>query len=391
MTIELPELQSPRHEPQMFSGPRRRPDGQRDPACEVGFFLRRERETRGVSIDEASEAIGIHPYHIEAIEDGDLTRMPPRMEAMEMIAGYAQYLGFEPEPLIEHLLSFLPPPPIAKPKFHPARPPILSSAKVLSFGKMPRIASLNIKFSNFPRGTGGVVTSVTAAFMLFAGVHWALSDGSRPGVLAPTAQVATAEVKAQQPVADAMPTASTNAADVKVTDQPMRDSGKIANAAAAEDPDSMGSFIQDQVEPPAAKPKGKVGKVASSKIQDRIKIEDQLKTATAVPVPQPSDGRVYGAENKDAHIILKANAPVWLRIEDAQGNAVMTQMLNTGDTYRVPNREGLIALSRDGGRLTYLIDGQEKGVLGPPGKILVSEKLDVSALESKKQGQASAN
>jgi cytoskeleton protein RodZ len=203
--------------------------------------------------------------------------------------------------------------------------------------------------------------------------------------------VASTEVKAQQPVADAMPTASTNAADVKVTDQPMPDSGKIANAAAADDPDSMGNFIQDQVEPPAAKAKGKAGKVASSKFQDRIKIEDQLKTATAVPVPQPSDGRVYGAENKDAHIILKANAPVWLRIEDAQGNAVMTQMLNTGDTYRVPNREGLIALSRDGGRLTYLIDGQEKGVLGPPGKILVSEKLDVSALEAKKQGQASAN
>ena len=391
MTIELPELQSPRHEPQMFTGPRRKPDGQRDPAAEVGFFLRRERETRGISIDDASEAIGIHPYHIEAIEDGDLTRMPPRMEAMEMIAGYAQYLGFEPEPLIEHLLSFLPPPPIAKPKFHPARPPILSSAKVLSFGKMPKIPSLNIKFSNFPGGTGGVVTSVAAAFILFVGAHWALSGGSQPDVLAPTAQVATAAVKAQQPVADAMPTASTNAADVKVTDQPMPDSGKIANAAAADDPDSMGNFIQDQVEPPAAKAKGKAGKVASIKFQDRIKIEDQLKTATAVPVPQPSDGRVYGAENKDAHIILKANAPVWLRIEDAQGNAVMTQMLNTGDTYRVPNREGLIALSRDGGRLTYLIDGQEKGVLGPPGKILVSEKLDVSALEDKKQGQASAN
>ena len=390
MTIELPELQSPRHEPQMFAGPRRKPDGKRDPACEVGFFLRRERETRGISVDDASEAIGIHPYHIEAIEDGDLTRMPPRMEAMEMIAGYAQYLGFEPEPLIAHLLSFLPPPPIAKPKFHPARPPILSSAKVLSFGKMPKIPSLNIKLSNFPGGKGGVITSVAAAFMLFVGAHWVLSDGSQPDVLAPTTQVATAEVKVQPPVADAMPTASTNAADVKVTDQPMPDSGKIANAAS-DDPDSMGNFIQDQVEPAAAKPKGKAGKVASGKIQDRIKIEEQLRTAAALPVPRPSDGRAYGAENKDAHIILKANAPVWLRIEDAQGNAVMTQMLNTGDTYRVPNREGLIALSRDGGRLAYLIDGQEKGVLGPPGKILVSEKLDVSALEAKKQGQASAN
>ena len=63
----------------------------------------------------------------------------------------------------------------------------------------------------------------------------------------------------------------------------------------------------------------------------------------------------------------------------------MTQMLNTGDTYLVPNKDGLIALSRDGGRLNFFVDGQEKGALGPPGKILVSEKLDVTALAAKKQ------
>ena len=132
--------------------------------------------------------------------------------------------------------------------------------------------------------------------------------------------------------------------------------------------------------------KTKPAKAASAKIQDRIKIEEQLKTASSVaPIPQPADGRIYGAENKDAHVVLKATAPVWLRIEDAQGIAVMTQMMNTGDTYLVPNKDGLIALSRDGGRLAYIIDGQEKGVLGPPGKILVSEKLDVAALSNKKQ------
>ena len=368
--------------------------GQKEPAAEVGFFLRRERDTRGLSIESVADATGIHPYHIEAIEFGDMTRMPPRMEAMEMIAGYAQYLGFEPEPLIDHLASFLPAPPISKPKFHPARPPILSSAKVLAFGKMPKIPSLNINLAKFPGGKGGVATSVAAAFMILAGAHWGLS-GSGPGVSVPTEQVAVAEPKVVAPavpVADAMPTASTNTADVKVSDVPMPDSGKVATAAVAEDPDAMGSFIQDQVPAPAPQPKAKPGKIAAKKIQDRIKIEDQMKTATAVAVPQPSDGRTYGAENKDARIVLKATAPVWLRIEDAQGNAVMTQMLNTGDTYRVPNREGLIALSRDGGRLAYSIDGQDKGVLGPPGKILVSEKLDVASLDAKGQGgQASAN
>ncbi len=391
MTIDISEIQAARHEPQMFSSPRRKPDGQKDPAAEVGFFLQRERDYRGMTIEAASEATGIHPYHIEAIETGNLTHMPPRLEAMEMIAGYAQYLGFEAEPLIEHLVSFLPPPPVAPKSFHPANPPILSSAKILSFGKLPKIPNLKIRLANYPGGSSGAIASVAAGFMLFVGVSWGLS-GHSAQVDAPTAQVAAVQSPAQ-PVADTMSTASTSGqpADVKITDKPLGLTPQVAsNTAVADDADAIGAFLKD--EPAAAKPvatavvKGKGTKAASTKIQDRIKIEDQLKTAAVTThIPQPSDGRVYGAENKDARVVLKATAPVWLRIEDAQGVAVMTQMLNTGDTYLVPNKDGLIALSRDGGRINFLVDGQEKGALGPPGKILVSEKLDVTALNAKKQ------
>jgi cytoskeleton protein RodZ len=366
MTIDNFEIQSPRQEPQMFSeSQRRKPDGKRAPAAEVGWFLMRERETRELTIEAAAEATGIHPYHIEAIEAGDLTHMPHRLEAMEMIAGYAQFLGFDAEPLVEHLLSFLPPPPITRPNYHPARPPILSSAKVLSFGKMPKIPSLNIRLANYPGGSGGIVASVAAAFMLYVGAHWAMapSTSANQPMVEQTAQIAPA------PTSDAMPTASTSPdmADVHVTDSPLPTGPAIANALPADDADALGAFIQDQSAEPVVKPKGKKG----------------LKVAAA-EIPQPSEGRIYGAENADARIILKATAPVWLRIEDQAGNPVMTQMLNTGDTYRVPNREGLIALSRDGGRLNFVIDGKTVGVLGPAGKILVSEKLDVASLEAKK-------
>jgi transcriptional regulator with XRE-family HTH domain len=87
MSIDHTEI---RHEPSMFAtAPRQKPDGQNDPAGEVGWFLQREREKRELSLEEAGEATGIHPYHIEAIEYGDMTHMPQRMEALEMIAGYA--------------------------------------------------------------------------------------------------------------------------------------------------------------------------------------------------------------------------------------------------------------------------------------------------------------
>jgi cytoskeleton protein RodZ len=361
MNIESQDRPEIRTEPTMFADtPRQKPNGKVDPAGEVGWFL---REKRGLSLEAAGEATGIHPYHIEAIEFGDMTHMPQRMESLEMIAGYAQYLGFDAEPLVEHMLAFLPPPPVARKAFHPASPPLLSSAKILAFGKMPKLPQLNIRLANYPGGTGGIVASAFAVFMVFASASWMMSSPStQPLESLQTAQADT--------VVDPMPTASTGqeAAEVKVVDSPMQNAAAPvaddpAIVATTEDPDALGNFIQEQIPSPKS---GKSIQIATGDIQ------------------QTEDGRVYGAGNDQARVVLKAKGPVWLRIEDAKGNVVMTQMLSTGDTYRVPNRDGLIALSRDGGRLAYLIDGEEKGVLGPVGQILVGEKLDVSALETKK-------
>jgi cytoskeleton protein RodZ len=356
-----------REEPHIYpEAQRAKPDGDADPAGEVGWFLMREREARGLTLEDAAEATGIHPYHIEAIEYGDLTHMPPRLEATEMIAGYAQFLGFDVEPLIAHLLSFLPPPPVSPRMFHPASPPVLSSAKVLTFGKMPRIPDLKIRLANYP---GGIVASLFAAFLAVAGTTYMFAS-PQAGAPVPTEQVAQAEAPPQ--VSDPMPTASTgqDAATVTVTDAPLPVQEPIAVATApattaADNADDLGNFIQQQIPTPKA-------------VQKSVKPVAPAQVATA------DDGRAFGTENEDSHVILKAKAPVWLRIEDTSGNVVMTQMLNTGDTYKVPNRPGLVALSRDGGRLAYLIDGKEAGVLGPPGQILIGEKIDVASLSAKK-------
>jgi cytoskeleton protein RodZ len=378
MATDILDHTPSRAAPHLFAkAPRQKPDGQTDPAGEVGWFLQREREKRVLTLEQASEATGIHPYHLEAIECGDMTHMPPRMEALEMIAVYAQLLGFDPDPLVQHLVTFMPAPPVARRTFHPANPPVLSSAKVLRFGQMPRIPSLNLKISNFPGGPGGMIASAFAVFMLFSATNWMMS--SAPEQIGAAVEQ-TALVTPAVPTEDTMPTASTGpeAAQVHVAQDPISGPPAVANAddvppipqpdaaIASEDPDAMGAFIQEQV--PAPKAKGKA------------KMQDQIASAAA------TDGTVYGADNSDARLVLKAKSAVWLRIEDAKGNVLITQMMAAGDTYRVPNKDGLIALSRDGGKLSYLIDGKEVGVLGPPGKILVGEKLDIESLAAKQKG-----
>lgn len=347
-------------EAEAYDNVREKPDGEADPAGEAGWYLEREREARGLSLEEAGEMAGIHPYHLQAIEWGDMTCMPERLEALEMIGAYAQFLGFDPEPLVEHYARFLPAPELVAEPRHPANPAPLSSAKILAFGRMPKLPTF--KLNGVPGGAGGLVASLAAAMLLFgAGSYLLLPSGDSP-----------AQQQASAPVAaDPMPTASTGpeAADITVGDQPMDTAAAPAPQTATTGEDDLAGTGLD----------GITSLLEQNVAGDTAKTIEGL--ASANDVAMTGEGREFGTGNDESRLTLKANAPVWVRIEDAQGNVVMTQMLMKGDTYRVPNREGLVVIARDGGLLSYVIDGKEKGILGTPGEILVGRSLDLNSFE----------
>ena len=357
-------------EPEAQVYAREKPDGESDPAGEAGWYLAQEREARGLSLDEVGEASGIHPYHLEAIELGDMTCMPERLEALEMIGAYAQFLGFDPETLVEHYASFLPPPPLAAEPRHPANPAPLSSAKILAFGRLPKFPTF--KLTSVPGGAGGLVASLAAVMLLFAGAGYMMLPAQDTPQQAEEQQ-AQVKLALPEPEADPMPTASTGteSAEISVGEEPMPDSGQAARQSGSAGDDDLAGTGLDGI---------------TSLIEQNVpgtpddaKALDSL--AAAADVAITGQGREFGAGNEESRLTLKANAPVWVRIEDAQGNVVMTQMLMKGDTYRVPNREGLVVIARDGGLLSYIIDGKEKGILGTPGEILVGRSLDLTSFK----------
>jgi cytoskeleton protein RodZ len=352
---------------------RQKPDGILDPAGEAGWFLMREREDRGLSLEQVSEILGIHPYHLEATELGNMSNMPSRAEALEMISAYANFLGFEPDPLLHHYVSFLPAPEVA-PRRHPANPAPLSSAKILLFGKFPKLPPINIKLPSMAKmpklpeltkGNGGIVASVVAAFSLFAAVTYALVPAGEP--TAPQAELAAAED------ADPMPTASTaqDNVEIKITETPMDGNGlatvepsepsepKVTAAPPEVSEDVLGAFIQENV----------AGAVTDAGDTQMAALQNE--------------GRTFGSPDPKVRLVLKASRNIWLLIEDNKGNRVATQLLNKGDQFRVPDKQGLVATVQDGGAITYIIDGVEKGALGQPGAVLAAESLDIKKLEDK--------
>lgn len=103
----------------------------------------------------------------------------------------------------------------------------------------------------------------------------------------------------------------------------------------------------------------------------------------APPVAQPDrDGRVFGARNATARIILSARENTWVQVRDAEENVVLTQMLLAGDRYRVPNRDGLRLMTGNAGGLEILVDGDAVPAIGDRGQSRRDVQLDPNLLKA---------
>jgi len=358
-----------------FQNYRPKPDGKQDPAGEAGWFLQRERERRKISLRDVAQAIRVHPIHLDAIERGDLTRMPHRSEAIGMAGAYAEYLGFDPQPMMMHYAQLLPRSSAPKQPGNKTPQP-LGSARIIEFPMARRLKEI-------AAGPGGVVASVAVAVMLFGGVAWSLLPGG--DVAAPQIAGSAQQVEQQQ-IAESGPS-TTVAAIEKAEESALPDAGP-ADTAQAVDPaaDPIGALLAQQADESANGLSG-LDKLIASNGDIEGSIDNMTTATTGEPVKQAvkqvvndAQGRIFGADNEDARLVLQATAPVWVRIEDGKGKAILTETLMAGDRFNVPNKEGLVVIARDGGLLTYEIDGEKLGSLGSPGEIIVNRKLDISEL-----------
>jgi cytoskeleton protein RodZ len=348
---------------------RQKPDGNIDPAGEAGWFLQRERERRGEPLDLAAERCHIHVHHLEAIEAGDLTRLPARADALRMIGAYGAYLGFDPQPLVLHYAQFLPK--ANGRTASRAAPKPLGSATIISFPLAKYMRALS-------SGSGGIA-SVVVAFGLFGAAVWSFSQLDGSGAVQ---QAAVQDIGAPQSVAR-------QSQEIAESAQLDLDTDALFERAAETPVASITSVEESRLKDTADADRAAdglpgLGDFISSKISavDEAALEPK-RSGDPATGPRTGAGRVYGSQNDDARLVLKANAPVWVRIEDTQGNVVLTQTLLTGDSYRVPDRSDLVIIARDGGLLTVEIDGVAKGSLGTPGEILVGRPLDIQTLADK--------
>ncbi len=107
--------------------------------------------------------------------------------------------------------------------------------------------------------------------------------------------------------------------------------------------------------------------------------------SAALPERRP---RVYGEGNSDSRVILRATRDSWIQVHGADNVLLLTRILRAGDSYRVPNRNGLTLMTGNAGALEILVDGEPVPPIGPFGAVRRDVSLDPNRL---KTGSAAAN
>jgi hypothetical protein len=377
------------------------PSDQRDepalPHQTVGSTLRSARLRLGGELTEIATVLRIRPAFLEAIEEGHFQALPGAPYAMGFVRTYAEHLGLDGAEMVRRFKSEA---------AGLERKTSLSFPSPAPEGRVPGNATLLI--------------SLVAVTVVFAGWYFYQSGTERLALRVPEVPERLAGPAGSVPAFNmgglgdtpggAAPTGPSSAAATPSPTGPAVPA-PAAPAGAAPAPAPVG--VEPALPPPPGDPTRRVATATSpaltpppaATLPPPGEIEDSpppdpttlgaappggAGDAAIPPVPQvaaaPSDGRVFGAQNADARVIIKARGESWVQIRDATNTPLLTRVLRPGDSYRVPNQAGLVMMTGNAGVLDVLVDGSAAPPLGAVGAVRRNIALDAERLRAGSTG-----
>ncbi|MDJ0946785.1 MAG: DUF4115 domain-containing protein [Kiloniellales bacterium] len=97
---------------------------------------------------------------------------------------------------------------------------------------------------------------------------------------------------------------------------------------------------------------------------------------------EPEAPVVYGSVNGESRIVVRAIYDSYVLIRDADDKLILTKVLRRGESYRVPDQQGLTMLTGNAGGLQIEVDGQATPSVGAVGAIVRNINLDPTRLKS---------
>jgi cytoskeleton protein RodZ len=135
-------------------------------------------------------------------------------------------------------------------------------------------------------------------------------------------------------------------------------------------------------------------------VSDDIKAEATKPVPTSLPAPAPQQVAAAPAQTLSqpvtipgtpalpgaaaptpSRIVIGVQDNTWVEIRNSAGKPIISQVLNPGETYMVPNETGLVLATGNIGGLEFTVDGQIIPALGAKGDVARGIKLDPDSMK----------
>jgi cytoskeleton protein RodZ len=298
----------------------------------VGQDLRTARLRRGEDLATVSRALKIRKEHLDAVEEDRIESLPGKTYAIGFVRSYAGYLGLDVTAMVARFKEEIS-------GRHDEHTPAIAQIPDEETRHLPR---------------GWRIVAGVVVLLLGYGAWHLFSSGSTQVAVPPPPSLNPPKIAAAKPAPTPAPVPAQTASAAPVTPAP---STKPATSTAAAPSASMSSLPS-----PAS---------------------TQAKPATAdnaVSTIGASGGTVYGEQNRNPRVVLKARTDTRITVRGEDGSLYLNRDLKAGDTYMVPNLPGLSLATSNAGAIEVALDGQVLGPVGQGQEILGRVSLDPQSL-----------
>lgn len=317
-----------------------------DQLTTVGTVLRARREQLGWSLDEVSKRLRIRQEFLNALEEGQIDKLPGIVYASGFLRAYAELLNLNTDEILQRFKS--------ENQQVDQKPDLLFPMPVAQRG-----ISL------------GVIILISAIIIVIAYIGWykmtnhekTLSETIPPVVIESGKNIN--KIKTSPQIASVMPTdrptplPQEQQDDGKDISQGVHSENEPENTKTGKDeslPSSDDNFssLSGQSTQTNPQPTTTVTSAEANKVSSDGKNDSNL-------VPSDAQGQ----------IIVKATAPSWMRIQKPNGKVLYEHTLQTGESWTLPiGEEGALMTVGNAGGIVIEWQGKLSSPLGKQGTVI---------------------
>jgi cytoskeleton protein RodZ len=346
-------------------------------AARVGEDLRDARLALGISLEEMADSLRIRRAYLVALEEGRVQNLPGPAYAVGFVRSYARALGLDSDEMVRRFRDLSGPAVTRKtdlvfPEPVPERG--VPAGAVVLLGAVFAIGG----YAAWYNWSGAGSRSLDTVPPLPPRLELAAEQGER--VLMPRAPAASASTStsasigsgtSQRPGPGALPASS----PAPAADQPSQTAASLAPSAPGQAvPPPFGLAPLSPVAPaapfaapsPGANTSAQAATVPPAPAPPPLVAEAPAAPAAAPAalVAQPVAAPVAPLPADGTRIVLRASQESWIHVRDPRsGQVLLNRVLRPGESWNVPQREGLVLTTGKAEGLDLVVDGQVSQIL----------------------------